>query len=73
MKCNLFTYCRPILHRYANEDVSLGTWLLGLEVEMVDERSMCCGTPPGNFVNPISFKKIDENYSLFLNSINIFT
>ncbi|KAK2379563.1 beta-1,3-galactosyltransferase [Trifolium repens] len=37
----------PILHRYANEDVSLGTWLLGLEVEMVDERSMCCGTPPG--------------------------
>ncbi|KAK2433260.1 beta-1,3-galactosyltransferase [Trifolium repens] len=36
----------PILHRYANEDVSLGTWLLGLEVEMVDERSMCCGTPP---------------------------
>ncbi|CAJ2655298.1 unnamed protein product [Trifolium pratense] len=37
---------RPILHRYANEDVSLGTWLLGLEVEMVDERSMCCGTPP---------------------------
>ncbi|GAU45685.1 hypothetical protein TSUD_268170 [Trifolium subterraneum] len=40
-------YWKPILHRYANEDVSLGTWLLGLEVEMVDERSMCCGTPPG--------------------------
>ncbi|KAG4979159.1 hypothetical protein JHK85_033117 [Glycine max] len=36
----------PILHRYANEDVSLGSWLLGLEVEHVDERSMCCGTPP---------------------------
>ncbi|XP_004506363.1 probable beta-1,3-galactosyltransferase 8 isoform X2 [Cicer arietinum] len=37
----------PILHRYANEDVSLGAWLLGLEVEHIDERSMCCGTPPG--------------------------
>ncbi|XP_010542535.1 PREDICTED: probable beta-1,3-galactosyltransferase 8 isoform X2 [Tarenaya hassleriana] len=35
-----------ILHRYANEDVSLGAWLIGLEVEHVDERSMCCGTPP---------------------------
>ncbi|XP_061359414.1 probable beta-1,3-galactosyltransferase 8 [Gastrolobium bilobum] len=36
----------PILHRYANEDVSLGSWLLGLEVEHIDARSMCCGTPP---------------------------
>ncbi|KAI9071423.1 hypothetical protein K1719_046619, partial [Acacia pycnantha] len=36
----------PILHRYANEDVSLGSWLFGLEVQHVDERSMCCGTPP---------------------------
>ncbi|KAJ0086868.1 hypothetical protein Patl1_06968 [Pistacia atlantica] len=36
----------PILHRYANEDVSLGAWFLGLEVEHVDDRSMCCGTPP---------------------------
>ncbi|KAF5946729.1 hypothetical protein HYC85_016957 [Camellia sinensis] len=37
---------RAILHRYANEDVSLGSWLIGLEVEHVDDRSMCCGTPP---------------------------
>ncbi|XP_059451591.1 probable beta-1,3-galactosyltransferase 8 [Corylus avellana] len=36
----------PILHRYANEDVSLGSWLIGLEVEHVDDRSMCCGTAP---------------------------
>ncbi|KAK9757511.1 hypothetical protein RND81_01G167300 [Saponaria officinalis] len=36
----------PILHRYANEDVSLGSWLIGLEVEQVHEPSMCCGTPP---------------------------
>ncbi|XP_071731387.1 probable beta-1,3-galactosyltransferase 8 [Rutidosis leptorrhynchoides] len=35
-----------ILHRYANEDVSLGSWLIGLDVQHVDDRSMCCGTPP---------------------------
>ncbi|XP_019415642.1 PREDICTED: beta-1,3-galactosyltransferase 7-like isoform X2 [Lupinus angustifolius] len=37
---------QPILHKYANEDVSLGAWFIGLEVEHIDERSMCCGTPP---------------------------
>ncbi|XP_078444428.1 beta-1,3-galactosyltransferase 7-like [Wolffia australiana] len=36
---------RPILHRYANEDVSLGAWFIGLDVEHVDEHSMCCKTP----------------------------
>jgi hypothetical protein len=38
---------RPILHKYANEDVSLGSWFIGLEVNHIDERNMCCGTPPG--------------------------
>ncbi|PIN17397.1 Galactosyltransferase [Handroanthus impetiginosus] len=37
---------RHILHRYANEDVSLGSWLIGLDVEHIDDRSLCCGTPP---------------------------
>ncbi|CAL1390363.1 unnamed protein product [Linum trigynum] len=37
---------RPLLHKYANEDVSLGSWLIGLEVEHIDDRNMCCGTPP---------------------------
>ncbi|KAK4421414.1 Beta-1,6-galactosyltransferase GALT31A [Sesamum alatum] len=37
---------RHILHRYANEDVSLGSWFIGLDVEHIDERSLCCGTPP---------------------------
>ncbi|XP_072991701.1 probable beta-1,3-galactosyltransferase 8 isoform X2 [Typha latifolia] len=41
----------PILHRYANEDVSLGAWLIGLEVEHVDDKSMCCGTPPVGYAN----------------------
>ncbi|XP_015693027.1 probable beta-1,3-galactosyltransferase 8 isoform X1 [Oryza brachyantha] len=37
---------QPILHRFANEDVSLGAWMIGLEVEHVDDRSLCCATPP---------------------------
>ncbi|XP_042494645.1 beta-1,3-galactosyltransferase 7-like isoform X2 [Macadamia integrifolia] len=37
---------QAILHKYANEDVSLGSWFIGLEVEHIDERNMCCGTPP---------------------------
>ncbi|XP_077248398.1 galactosyltransferase family protein isoform X2 [Tasmannia lanceolata] len=37
---------RYMLHRYANEDVSLGSWFIGLDVEHIDERSLCCGTPP---------------------------
>ncbi|XP_057828778.2 beta-1,6-galactosyltransferase GALT31A isoform X3 [Cryptomeria japonica] len=37
----------PILHKYANEDVSLGSWFIGLDVEHIDDRSLCCGTPPG--------------------------
>ncbi|CAL1373731.1 unnamed protein product [Linum trigynum] len=37
---------RHILHRYANEDVSLGSWFIGLDVEHIDDRSLCCGSPP---------------------------
>ncbi|KAK6128403.1 hypothetical protein DH2020_037879 [Rehmannia glutinosa] len=37
---------QPILHKYANEDVSLGSWFIGLEVDHIDDRTMCCGTPP---------------------------
>ncbi|ESQ34593.1 hypothetical protein EUTSA_v10009382mg [Eutrema salsugineum] len=37
---------QPILHKYANEDVTLGSWFIGLEVEQIDDRNFCCGTPP---------------------------
>ncbi|KAE8721670.1 putative beta-1,3-galactosyltransferase 6 [Hibiscus syriacus] len=37
---------RHILHRYANEDVSLGSWFIGLNVKHIDDRSLCCGTAP---------------------------
>ncbi|KAI3472863.1 hypothetical protein Pfo_030882 [Paulownia fortunei] len=34
------------LHKYANEDVSLGSWFIGLDVHHIDDRRLCCGTPP---------------------------
>ena len=46
---------RAILHKYANEDVSLGTWFIGLEVEHINEHSMCCGTPPGMTIFQVYF------------------
>lgn len=35
-----------VLHKYANEDVSLGSWFIGLDVHHIDDRRLCCGTPP---------------------------
>ncbi|KAM7274735.1 hypothetical protein ACFE04_016601 [Oxalis oulophora] len=35
-----------VLHKFANEDVSLGSWFIGLDVEHIDDRRLCCGTPP---------------------------
>lgn len=37
---------QPFLHKYANEDVSLGAWFIGLDVEQIDDRRFCCATPP---------------------------
>jgi hypothetical protein len=44
---------RAVLRPYANSDVSVGAWLLGLDVQHVDERRLCCrpdgchaGAPP---------------------------
>ncbi|KAJ1703925.1 hypothetical protein LUZ63_003704 [Rhynchospora breviuscula] len=35
-----------VLHKFINEDVSLGSWFIGLDVEHIDDRRLCCGTPP---------------------------
>ncbi|KAG2303545.1 hypothetical protein Bca4012_062289 [Brassica carinata] len=36
---------QPILHKYANEDVTLGSWFIGLEVEHINDGNFCCSTP----------------------------
>lgn len=33
-----------VLHRFANEDVTLGAWLVGLDIEYVNEKRLCCST-----------------------------
>lgn len=53
---------RHILHKYANEDVSLGSWFIGLDVEHIDDRSLCCGTPPG--------KMLADMYLIFFVSLH---
>lgn len=54
-----------MLHKYANEDVSLGSWFIGLDVEHVDDRRLCCGTPPGKLeVLTFAFLFL-ANYNLF--------
>ncbi|KAI9073004.1 hypothetical protein K1719_045037 [Acacia pycnantha] len=37
---------QQVLHKYANEDVSLGAWFIGIDAEHIDDRRLCCGTPP---------------------------
>lgn len=37
---------RDFLHTYTHEDISVGSWMLGLDVEHIDERKTCCGSPP---------------------------
>ncbi|KAL8145490.1 hypothetical protein AgCh_003596 [Apium graveolens] len=44
-----------VLHKYANEDVSLGAWFIGLDVEHIDDRRLCCGTPPGKLNHYIDY------------------
>lgn len=58
-----FTF-RHILHKYSNEDVSFGSWLIGLDVEHVDERSLCCGTPPGSCLTLVSISMLPQHILL---------
>ncbi|VVA91015.1 unnamed protein product [Arabis nemorensis] len=37
---------QDLLHKYANEDVSLGSWFIGLNVEHVNDKRLCCSTSP---------------------------
>lgn len=57
-------FLRHVLHRYANEDVSLGAWFIGLDVEHIDDRRLCCGTPPGNFSSSSSSSSLSLSHDL---------
>lgn len=60
-----------MLHKFANEDVSLGSWFIGLDVEHIDDRRLCCGTPPGKIISLwtlvlISFLKLSRVSRTFI-------
>ena len=55
---------RHVLHKYANEDVSLGSWFIGLDVEHIDDRRLCCGTPPGTDFSQIYFELLSYTSSV---------
>lgn len=47
VKCLLFCLpplCRSILRTYAHDDVSAGSWFIGLDVKHVDEGKFCCAS-----------------------------
>lgn len=43
---NYISINQHVLHKYANEDVTLGSWFIGLDVQHIDDRRLCCGTHP---------------------------
>lgn len=49
---------RAVMHHYANEDTTVGTWMLGLQVQYQDEGHFCC--------NPKSCLKGEMQRSLCL-------
>lgn len=55
-----------MLHKYANEDVSLGSWFIGLDVEHIDDRRICCGSPPGIYVLLFLHSKLGYDHFLMV-------
>ena len=39
-----YLLCRYILRTYAHDDVSTGSWFIGLDVMHIDERKFCCSS-----------------------------
>lgn len=44
---------RSVLRTYAHDDVSVGSWMIGLAVKHVNEAKLCCSSWPSGFT--ISF------------------
>ncbi|PHT52647.1 putative beta-1,3-galactosyltransferase 2 [Capsicum baccatum] len=58
-----------ILLKYANEDVTLGSWFIGLDVEHIDDRKLCCGTPPDSAVGGQALEMMYNQPYTLLNQI----
>ena len=60
----LSSFCRSILRTYAHEDVSTGSWFIGLDVKHVDEGKFCCSSWSSGFPLFLSLSLSDSNRSM---------
>ena len=51
-----------MLRRYANEDITVGSWMVGLDVEYVDERRMCCASADECATRVSSARRVAEGH-----------
>lgn len=58
---------RSILRTYAHDDVSIGSWMIGLAVKHVNEGKLCCSSwSSGSLLSMILFSVESALYSSFL-------
>ncbi|KAL5168015.1 Hydroxyproline O-galactosyltransferase HPGT1 [Glycine soja] len=59
---------RFILRTYAHDDVSIGSWFIGLDVEHLDETKFCCSSrwSPGAICAAVIFRYDNFNQQLIL-------
>lgn len=56
---------KEILFAFSNEDVTIGTWLLGLDIEYIDEGLLCCDV---QFCKSTDSKSRDSRCAVFSES-----
>lgn len=44
---SFLSYGRSLLRTYAHDDVTAGSWLIGIDIEHIDERKFCCSWSSG--------------------------
>ena len=57
--------CRSLLRTYAHDDVSVGSWMIGLAVKHVNEAKLCCSSWPSG-LSATRVTSIDLDIGSFL-------
>ena len=47
-------FCRDILRTYAHDDISVGSWFIGLDVKHVHDTKVCCSSRAGGLFLSLS-------------------
>ena len=47
---DIFFCDRSVLRTYAHDDVSVGSWMIGLAVKHVNEAKLCCSSWPSGWL-----------------------